>query len=282
LLSLIDVVSMGLPERPPQPRSLGGRLLRGQHPCIPADARIVLWGGGIWDWLDPLTLVRAWPAVLAKHPAARLVFLGTRHPNPLVPPHAMVSRTEELAAEIGEKDKTIIFIDWLSYSDRETLLVEADIGALLHPLHIETRFSIRTRMLDYLWARLPVLITRGDVTSTWVQEHGIGRVIPPFDAAAAAEALCALLDQPKTAFTANFDALHALYRWPRVVQPLLAYCLHGTPAPDRPRRRSSKETLRSSLPFAWRFSRAWFILRHEGVSPLLHRLGRYIQWRILR
>jgi hypothetical protein len=122
------------------------------------------------------------------------------------------------------------------------------------------------------------------VTSTWVQEHGIGRVIPPFDAAAAAEALCALLDQPKAAFTANFDALYALYRWPRVVQPLRDYCLHGTPAPDQPRSKNAKgNKLHSSrLPVGWRFSRAWFILRHEGISPLLHRLGRYIQWRILR
>ena len=279
LLSLIDVVSMGIPERPPQP----GRLLRGQHPLIPADARIVLWGGGIWDWLDPLTLLRAWPAVLAKHPQARLVFLGTRHPNPLVPLHAMVSRAQQLAAEIGELDRTILFIDWLSYTDRETLLAEADIGVLLHPLHIETRFSIRTRVLDYLWACLPVLITTGDVTSDWVQEHAIGRVIPPFDPAAAAGALCALLDQPKAAFTAKFDALHALYRWRRVVQPLLAYCLHGTPAPDGPRSHHAEtDQPNTRLPFGWRFSRAWFILRHEGVSPLLHRLGRYIQWRILR
>ena len=195
----------------------------------------------------------------------------------------MVSRAQQLAAEIGELDRTILFIDWLSYADRETLLAEADIGVLLHPLHIETRFSIRTRMLDYLWARLPVLITRGDVTSDWVQEHAIGRVIPPFDPAAAAGALCALLDQPKAAFTAKFDALHALYRWRRVVQPLLAYCLHGTPAPDGPRSHHAEtDQPNTRLPFGWRFSRAWFILRHEGVSPLLHRLGRYIQWRILR
>jgi GT2 family glycosyltransferase len=279
LRSLIDVVGMGIPDRPPQ----AGSLLRGKHPLIPADARIVLWGGGIWDWLDPLTLVRAWPIVLAHYPEARLVFLGTRHPNPLVPQHSMVNRTEQLAAEIGEKDRTIIFIDWLSYSDREILLTEADAGVLMHPIHIETRYSIRTRVLDYLWARLPVLITCGDVTSEWVEQHNIGRVIPPFDETAAAEALCALLAQPKTAYEASFNAVHELYRWRRVVKPLLEYCLYGTPAPDQPRRTGAvaKYPL-SKLPWHWRFSRAWYILRHEGLSPLLHRLGRYIQWRILR
>jgi GT2 family glycosyltransferase len=280
LRSLIDVVGMGIPSQPPQTRPL----LRGQHPQIPLEARIVLWGGGIWDWLDPLTLVRAWPAVLARHQQARLIFLGTRHPNPLVPAHAMANRTQQLAAEIGEKDRTILFFDWTSYADREALLAEADIGVMLHPLHIETRFAIRTRMLDYLWARLPVLITCGDVTSEWVQQHGIGQVIPPFDEAAAAGALGDLLDQPKSAMAANYDALHELYRWPRVVQPLLEYCLHGTAAPDHPRRRgdSNATDMPSRLPWHWRFSRAWYILRHEGLSALLHRLGRYIQWRILR
>ena len=154
---------------------------------------------------------------------------------------------------------------------------------MLHPLHIETRYSIRTRVLDYLWARLPVLITCGDVTSEWVEQHNIGRVIPPHNEAAAAEALCALLALPKTTFSANFDALNELYQWPRVVQPLLEYCLHGTPAPDQPRNAGSTgKHLPSRLPWHWRFSRAWFILRHEGLSPLLHRLGRYIQWRIFR
>ena len=279
LRSLIDVVGVGIPCQPPQARPL----LRGQHPSIPQDARIVLWGGGIWDWLDPLTLVRAWPAVLARHPQARLVFLGTRHPNALVPPHAMASRAEELAAEIGEKERTILFFDWLSYADREALLAEADIAVLLHPLHIETRFSLRTRVLDALWARLPILITAGDVTSEWVEQHGIGRVIPPFDEAAATQALGELLDQPKGALDSNFDSLHEIYQWPQVVQPLRQYCLHGAPAADQPRRTGTTgSSLQAKLPWYWRFSRAWFILRREGLKALLHRLGRYIQWRVLR
>mgnify|MGYP001070898793 CR=1 FL=1 len=280
LRSLIDVVGMGIPSHPPNTRPL----LRGQHLLIPPEARIVLWGGGIWDWLDPLTLVRAWPAVLARHPQARLIFLGTRHPNPLVPTHAMAHRTEQLAVETGEKDRSILFFDWLSYADREALLSEADIGVSLHPVHIETRFSIRTRILDYIWARLPVLITDGDVTSEWVEQYNIGRVIPPFDITAAAQALCDLLEQPKGTMTANFSALHELKQWSRIVQPLLAYCLNGTPAPDQPRQRaeSTHNNIPYRLPWHWRFSRAWFILRREGLSALLHRLGRYIQWRILR
>ena len=59
LHKLVDVVGIGLPTRSPAP----GRGLKGRHPAIPEDARMVLWGGGIWNWLDPLTLIRAWPGV---------------------------------------------------------------------------------------------------------------------------------------------------------------------------------------------------------------------------
>ena len=170
LRSLIDVVGIGFPHRELRHRPM----LRGVHPAFSQESRIVLWGGGIWDWLDPLTLVRAWPKVLLRHPEARLVFLGTRHPNPAVPHHRMADQTVALAVEIGEKDRTVFFYEWVPYEERESLLYESDIGVALHPPHVETRYSIRTRVLDYLWARLPVLVSDGDVTSDWIRQYGVG------------------------------------------------------------------------------------------------------------
>ena len=120
------------------------------------------------------------------------------------------------------------------------------------------------------------------MTSEWVLQHGVGRVILPFDEAAAAAALCELLDQPKQAFSAAFEALQAQHRWSRAVQPLLHYCLHGAPAADRGTRKAQPGLHGGEQAWRWRISRAWFILRSEGLSALLHRLGRYIQWRILR
>ena len=280
LRNLIDEVGVGFPDKQPVQRSL----MRGIHPTIPADAKIVLWGGGIWDWLDPLSLVRAWPQVLARHPLARLIFLGTRHPNPLVPPHKMAEQTETLAAELGEKDRTILFFEWLPYEDFETLLGETDVGVALHHLHVETRYSIRTRVLEYLWARLPVLVTEGDVTSEWVQQYGLGRVVPPLDVAAVAEALNDLLDQPKQEWAPNFEPMWEQFVWSQVVSPLRQYCLQGQPAPDRVSSHSSVTLpqqgtfgrLRANL------ARARYIWRTEGLRILLHRIWRYLQWRASR
>ena len=276
LRALIDVVGIGFPDRDLQHRQA---IVRGIHPQIPPEARIVLWGGGIWNWLDPLTLIQAWPKVLAEHPQARLVFLGTRHPNPLVPVHEMAQKAQALAAEIGEKDRTIIFIEWISYQERESLLCEADVGVALHPIHVETRYSIRTRVLDYLWARLPVLVTDGDVTSEWVRQYGLGKVVPPFDSVAAAGALNEILARPKAHWEPAFDPLLQRFRWSKVVQPLKRYCLEGGYAPDRQER---------SLPqpagpiTQSRLARAIYIGRTAGLRALFHRAWRHFQWRLSR
>jgi GT2 family glycosyltransferase len=277
LRSLIDVVGMGIPDREPQRNPL----LRGIHPQIPGNARIVLWGGGIWNWLDPLTLIGAWPGVISQHPDARLVFLGTRHPNPSVPRHEMAKKAEDLAKEIGEIDRSVIFIEWLSYEERESLLCEADVGVTLHPLHVETRYSLRTRVLDYLWARLPILITEGDITSEWVLQHGIGKVVLPFDKQGVASGLNEILAKPKEEWAPRFQLLYDSLRWPRAVQPLKRYCLEGNYAPDR-LDRSVQELSREVYVPASALNRALTIWRTGGTRLLFHRAWRYFQWRFSR
>lgn len=275
LRRLIDVVGVGLPDREPRHHPL----LRGLHPAVPPNARLVLWGGGIWNWLDPLTLVQAWPEVLEVHPEARLIFLGTRHPNPQVPVHEMAEKTQRLAAEVGEKDKTILFFEWLSYEDREALLCEADIGVTLHPVHLETRYSIRTRVLDYLWARLPILITEGDVTSEWVRQKELGAVVPPFNPGAVARGLIHILDQPKEYWASRFGDLREILSWSSVVRPLHRYCLEGGYAPDRLERSAGETDAEEDINYLRHALTLW---RQEGFSTLVHRTWRYLQWRLAR
>lgn len=275
LRTLIDVVGMGLPERAPRP----GAVLRGLQPGFPDVCKIVLWGGGLWDWLDPLTLLRAWPEVQEQHPEARLVFLGTRHPQEEVPRHAVVQEAQELAQALGELERTVFFREWIGYVEREGLLLEADVGVVLHQAHVETRFSLRTRVLDYIWARLPILVSEGDVTSEWVKAYGLGQVVPPDDPPAVAQALSRLLEIPRSRWSAGFEAAAADFAWPRVVAPLRSYCLAGSPAPDH----AARSHLVQSAPRARRYAaRARFILRNEGLGSLLRRALRHVRWRLAR
>ena len=42
-----------------RPPSSDPPVVRGVLPGIDADDRLLLWGGGIWNWFDPLTVPRA-------------------------------------------------------------------------------------------------------------------------------------------------------------------------------------------------------------------------------
>jgi glycosyltransferase involved in cell wall biosynthesis len=273
LHSLIDIVGIGIPDREPVRKPL----LRGIHPIIPADAKIVLWGGGIWNWLDPLSLIRAWPQVLEHLPHARLIFLGVRHPNPDVPEHQMASQALQLAQETGEKDRTILFIEWLEYEEREALLLEADLGVMLQPVHLETRYSIRTRVLDYVWAELPLVISNGDITSEWVSEYHLGKTVPPSQPAETARAICELLGQPKTSFASGFKPLKEKYRWTQVVLPLVDFCLKGSKTSQS--EGFSPALIPGSAGWKYRWSRARQVLQQEGWKSLIRKARRALRRR---
>jgi GT2 family glycosyltransferase len=281
LRRLVDVVGIGLPSRPAVP----GPGLKGRHPGVPADARVVLWGGGIWNWLDPLTLVRAWPRVVARVPRAHLVFLGTSHPNPEVPRHEMAARTEALAASLDEARRTITFVQWVDLREREALLLEADVGVSLHPIHLETRYSVRARIIDCFWARLPVVVTDGDVASEWVRQHDVGRVVPPGDHEAVARALVEVLERPRVEWAPGYEALNDSLLWERLVEPLERYCLAGAPAAaDRPRPGVGPPVPELPLPlppppgFALRAAE---VLRRQGPLAFVRRGAASLRHRML-
>lgn len=51
--------------------------------------------------------------------------------------------------------------------------MEADAGVSTHMSHVETTFSFRTRILDYLWAgRPPMVVTEGDSFAELVEREG--------------------------------------------------------------------------------------------------------------
>ena len=71
-------------------------------------------------------------------------------------------------------------IDWLA---------DSAVGVSLHHRHLETEFAFRTRILDYLWAGLPVICSEGDSWSAVVEAHDLGRVVGSGDVVGVARAL---------------------------------------------------------------------------------------------
>jgi glycosyltransferase involved in cell wall biosynthesis/SAM-dependent methyltransferase len=224
LRSLVDVVPFGLPSHPPRQ---GQPAMKGQWTGIGPEDLVILWGGGLWDWLDPLTLIRAMAQVSEQQPRARLVFPGTRHPNlDQVPDMVTRQRAVDLAEELNLVGSHVFFGDWVAYEQWPDYLLEADVGVSLHLDTIETRFAFRTRLLDYFWAGLPMVVSRGDVLAGRVTQDGLGYVVNCQDPQQVANALLALLADPQARARRQeaFTSLREELTWDRVAEPLLRFC----------------------------------------------------------
>jgi glycosyltransferase involved in cell wall biosynthesis len=240
LRRLIDVVAFGIPDTPPQHTH---PVLKGVRPGIDATDRVILWGGGIYNWFDPLTLIRAMQRVSAQRSDVKLVFLGTHHPNPDVGGDEMARRAIALSQELNLFDRCIFFNDWTPYHERQSYLLEADVGISLHFAHLETHFSFRTRVLDYIWAAVPIIVTRGDVLSALIEQHRLGWVV---DYERVDDVTAAILESVSTSrseFRERFAAVAPQLRWEPVMQPLLAFCREPRRAPDRKRARGDVHLL---------------------------------------
>ena len=232
LRRLIDVVPFGTADEAPAPRRSA---IRGVLPGVDADSKVILWGGGIYNWFDPLTLLRAVHALHARHPEVRLVFMGLRHPNPEIPQMRVAVQAQALARELGLLGTVVHFNEgWVPFDERQDFLCDADIGVSTHFDHVETEFSFRTRILDYLWAGLPIVSTAGDSFATLIEQRGAGLVVPPADAAALEAALERLLVDAELAkgCAAASHALGEDLQWSKVLAPLVAFCRNPTRAPD--------------------------------------------------
>ncbi len=194
---LIAVVPFGVPD---EPFPDGAGALKGVVPGIGVDDHVLLWGGGVYNWFDPLTLVQAVDALRHRVPTVRLYFMGMQHPNPGVAPMQMASDLRRLSDERGLTDVHVFFnAGWVAFEDRAGYLRDADIGVSTHLDHVETAFSFRTRLLDYLWAGLPIVATRGDSFAPLIDERGAGCTVDAQDVAGLEAALEAILLDPSRA-----------------------------------------------------------------------------------
>lgn len=250
---LLMVIPFGVPSTPPRATR---PVFRGVLPGIGATDRLVLWGGGVWDWLDPLTVIQAVARVAITHRDIRLVFVGS-HPRSKNAPMPMLDRALALARSLDLLDRHVFFRPgWIPYEERQNPLLEADIGVSAHLDHLEARFAFRVRLLDYFWAGLPVLCTRGDDLSDAVAREGAGEVVAPGDVEGWTAAFLRLLTDPAAAARcrAGSQALAARLTWEHAVAPLREFCRAPRPASDRATR-PRRSTIGALAGQAWTVGR---------------------------
>jgi GT2 family glycosyltransferase len=283
LEDLIAVVPFGLEsELPVQTR----HAIKGAVPGIGMDDKVLIWGGGIYNWFDTETLIRAMRTVADAHPDAKLFFLGVAHPNPDVPEMAIVTRTRQLSDELGLTGRNVFFNrDWVALDDRHNYLLDADAGVSTHYEHVETMFSFRTRILDYIWARLPMVTTGGDSFADLIASEPLGVTVPEQDVDTLAAAIERVLydDDFRRLTKERLDVVREDFTWERVLQPVMRFAAHPRKAPDhaiatgsRARKKGRVTSVQAVhvLPpgIARDLQLVGFYLRTEGASGLARRV----------
>lgn len=253
----------------PQDASPVGPGMREALGGLAPEAPVLLWGGGVWDWFDPLTLIRSIGPLSERHPDLRLVFMGTRHPSPDVPVPRMLSEARALADAMGLAGRNVLFHDgWVPYDERLGWYAQADIGVTAHLRGIETRYSFRTRVLDYMAAGLPLATTEGDGFADLVAREDLGVVIPYDDVTGWRDGLDGLLcDRDRAEGKARRMRVRnvaARYQWSRVTEPLAAWIATGrlSAPPRRPSEPAAPRALRQA-----RRLKQWLDHRRQGGLP---------------
>jgi GT2 family glycosyltransferase len=239
---LIGVVPFGLSSLPPEHKRA---VLKGVLPGIAADDKVLLWSGGLYNWFDPKTLIRAVADLSQRRDTVRLFFQGTKHPNPSVPEMRIVGESRSLAHELGALDRSVFFnASWVDFAERGNYLTEADAGVSTHFSHIETTFSFRTRILDYLWAELPMVVTEGDHFAELVEREKLGVVVEAGNVEQLSAALERVLfdDRFIAQCRRNIRRVRQQYFWEEALAPLVAFVADAHHARDNTHLDSSSGT----------------------------------------
>jgi len=130
---------------------------------------------------DVGTLIAAFPAVLARHPSARLVIGGAGSEE---------ARLRQAARSLGIA-QAVRFVGWIPEHDLPRYLASCDV-------YVSTALSdggLAASTAEAMACGLPVIVTDVGDNAEWVQEGVQGFIVPPKDPSALAWRLASLLER---------------------------------------------------------------------------------------
>jgi glycosyltransferase involved in cell wall biosynthesis len=190
--------------------------------CEKSKDNVVIWGGGIWEWLDPAGAVDAIVRVNESGVRAKLLFLGRSRPNRNLIDRRRDDRFDELLARGGAHVSANE--EWIPYRERLSWLRSGKIAIMLHRRTAEAGYSIRTRLFDAIAAGIPVVASAGGFAAELVERESLGVVVPPEDTDAAAVGIRRLLTDDELYSTAvkNLERIRPQFAWDVVTRPLVS------------------------------------------------------------
>ncbi|HEX8169119.1 MAG TPA: glycosyltransferase [Thermoanaerobaculia bacterium] len=189
--------------------------------CEKPRDNVIVWGGGLWEWLDPAAAVEAVVRVNRRGLRAKLLFLGRGRPNRNLIDRRRDDRFDALLARGGAHVSAND--EWVPYRERLAWLRAGKIAIMLHRRTAEAEYSIRTRLFDAIAAGTPVIASAGGFAAELVGHEGLGIVVPAEEPEAVAEAIERLLtdDEFHAACVQNLERIRPRFAWDLVTKPLV-------------------------------------------------------------
>jgi hypothetical protein len=130
---------------------------------------VILVAGAFLPWYDYSTLFEAFNILLKNGKTNfKCIFFGGNPRNP---------EFERLIVRMGHqsmlKDK-LIFTGLVPFKERASYYLQSDIAVNIPMKTVEDELSVRTRVIDYIWARLPIVTPTSDEHSNMVVANGGG------------------------------------------------------------------------------------------------------------
>ncbi len=152
---------------------------------------VVLWVGPVYPWFDLQAYVGAIPAIAEAVPATQFVFVGLAGVDGASRRWTEATVRETLAT--SSLNRRLHFMPWLPYDARGVMYGTAAVAVCAYHAGLETTLSMRTRLLDMVWGRVPIVTTGGDWLSEFLRSHAAALIVRPNDRSALATAVIELL-----------------------------------------------------------------------------------------
>ena len=181
---LIHLIPMTPPQEPPAPSKKLMQKKPGEF--------VLLVAGAFLPWYDYTTFFKAL-RILDKKAKSNLkvLFMGG---NPRDP------KFERLVKKMGKLSKMqekIVYTGTVPFKQRANYYSLADVAINIPANTIEDELSVRTRVVDYIWAGLPILTPAKDEYSTAVVEADAGFAYQAGDASSLAQAIEKIITHPE-------------------------------------------------------------------------------------
>ncbi len=188
----------------------------------------LLWFGGIYPWFDLTNLLEAVKNANKTTPI-ELIMVGVKNPFNQHPD--FIKRYEEVMDYIknNNMDEIVHITDWVKFEDRAEWYLGSDAVVLINNIGMENTLAWRTRLVDYVWADLPIVTNGGDPMSDILEANNAVYILPDLAAKTIEKEIIKISKDKETLkqVSTNLSKVRRLFYWDKVTENLSKLIFKG-------------------------------------------------------